>query len=123
MLECFIFSAFDIRIVDGGQTWGRVEIQHLGVWGHVCANEWSSVEATVVCRMKGFAGGVVFGTKHTPDKVAWVSFLKCTGKETSLKDCKSSSWWQPVFWCPAVSVLCYKTEGLYACTVLTRCFC
>ncbi|VDI52977.1 deleted in malignant brain tumors 1 protein [Mytilus galloprovincialis] len=102
---------FDVRIVDGGEAWGRVEVKHLGVWGHACSYEWSNVEASVVCRSKGFIGGVVFGTKHQPDKVAWVSGLKCTGKETSLYHCKSSSWFHPVFWCPAVSVLCYKKEA------------
>ncbi len=47
----------EIRL-EGGTTLynGRVEVCRNQIWGGVCDNEWSSVDATVVCRHLGFSG-------------------------------------------------------------------
>ena len=46
----------DIRIVDGdSQSYGRVEVCILGVWGTVCNDMfWDNVDAGVVCKELGF---------------------------------------------------------------------
>lgn len=108
----FLLLAFDIRKVDGGDVWGRIEIRHLGVWGSICAFNWSDTNANVICQELGYAGGVAFRTYHSPDKLAWVTNVQCDGSEKSLKSCHSNYWWQPIYKCEAASVLCYKKSGM-----------
>ena len=98
---------------DGGKVWGRVEVKHLNVWGHICDHTWTDKSANVACKHMGFKGGVAFGTKYTPKKVAWVSYIICNGSEDRLDQCNfgTSARWQPDFHCPAASVLCYNTSG------------
>ena len=43
----------------GNQT-GRVSILQYGIWGRVCPNSWDDDDANVVCRMKGYLGGVAY---------------------------------------------------------------
>ena len=43
----------------GNQT-GRVTVQQYGIWGRVCPNAWDDNDATVVCKMLGYLGGVAY---------------------------------------------------------------
>ena len=45
----------DIRLADGDTKFeGRVELCINGVWGTICDNFWSDLDAAVVCRQLGF---------------------------------------------------------------------
>ncbi|KAJ8303863.1 hypothetical protein KUTeg_017446 [Tegillarca granosa] len=50
-----------VRLMGGdGVTTGRVEISRNGtVWGTVCDDLWTEMEAQVVCRMLNFTWGTV----------------------------------------------------------------
>ncbi|XP_062609505.1 uncharacterized protein LOC134271297 [Saccostrea cucullata] len=81
-----------IRLVGGARNdEGRVEVNIGAGWGTVCDDEWDSNEATVVCRMLGFTGGI-------PRAVAQGFFgqgtgsilmddVNCTGTENTLASC------------------------------------
>ena len=46
----------DLRLVGGSYAnQGRVEVCNNGVWGTVCHDFWSSVDASVACRQLGFS--------------------------------------------------------------------
>ena len=49
----------DLRLVGGQNEFeGRVEICLNSVWGTVCDDFWSSVDARVVCRQLGYGTGL-----------------------------------------------------------------
>jgi len=70
---------------------GRVEVCVNGVWGSVCHDSWSTMDATVACRQLGYStyevvaySNAQFGEAQLPillDDVA------CTGSETRVVDC------------------------------------
>ncbi|KAH3872668.1 hypothetical protein DPMN_035888 [Dreissena polymorpha] len=52
---CIKVSATNIRLVGGKTPYsGRVEVEHNGVWGTVCDDDFTVNSAKVVCRMLGF---------------------------------------------------------------------
>ena len=56
----FVLGAgFKIRLGSGSESEGRVEIQVDGIWGTVCDDDFSAVDAGVVCRSLGYTTGVV----------------------------------------------------------------
>jgi len=81
-----------IRVVDGrDETNGRVEIFHNHQWGTICGNDFSYLEAAVVCRQLGFSGGfsvreAPFG--ENPYLPIHTASVTCTGIENRLDECQ-----------------------------------
>ncbi|XP_071264600.1 neurotrypsin isoform X2 [Salvelinus alpinus] len=80
-----------VRLVGGESVKeGRVEVYLQGVWGTVCDDGWTDVNAEVVCRQLGYSGVAkarvmaYFGEGEGP---IHVDNVKCSGEERSLVDC------------------------------------
>lgn len=76
---------------------GVVLVRHEGQWGHVCNQDWTLAEASVVCRQLG-CGPAVGAPKYVPLPGEMVQprlhNVSCTGEETSLWECSLGAWTQ-----------------------------
>ncbi|XP_016344519.1 scavenger receptor cysteine-rich type 1 protein M130-like [Sinocyclocheilus anshuiensis] len=89
-------DSVNVRLVDGhSRCAGTVEVHHRGQWGTVCDEEWDLADAAVVCRELDCGepvdalGDAHFGPGSGP---IWMTFVLCTGSESTLKNCGSFGW-------------------------------
>lgn len=92
-----------MRLRDGDETHGRVEIYHDGIWGTVCDDNWDIKDATVVCRMLGykyawqaFSFGVFMKQQNANEFYGtgpiWLDNVNCLGVESTLIECGHNGW-------------------------------
>ena len=89
----FIYAL--VRLVNGGTSYGRVEVYYSERWGTVCDDSWDIKDANVVCRELGFsrASGAPGTAKYGQGSGAiWMDDVKCKGGEASLLQCPHSGW-------------------------------
>ncbi len=100
LLVCYLsialIDSLDVRLVNGtSRCAGRVEVYKDGQWGTVCDDGWDLADAGVVCRELDCGepvdalGDAHFGQGSGP---IWMSYVLCTGSESTLKNCGSSGW-------------------------------
>uniref|UniRef100_A0A8C1CS05 Si:ch211-161n3.5 n=1 Tax=Cyprinus carpio carpio TaxID=630221 RepID=A0A8C1CS05_CYPCA len=98
---CFILflqytDRVNVRLVNGSSRCaGRVEVLDRGQWGTVCGDFWDSADAAVVCRELDCGEPVdALGDAHfgPGSGTIWMSYVFCTGSESTLKNCGSSGW-------------------------------
>jgi len=84
-----------IRLADGGNNYGRVEVYHNGQWGTVCDDGWDLNDAHVVCRLLGFSSAssapiaAKYGQGSGP---IWLDDVGCKGDEALLAQCAHAGW-------------------------------
>jgi hypothetical protein len=79
----------ELRGSDGYSRGNVFAVNSLGYLGPICDDNWSQVEAIVVCRQLGFNTGV--GTRNSyygnvPDKFA-MGEINCHGDEHTIQHC------------------------------------
>ncbi|KAL3865898.1 hypothetical protein ACJMK2_043246 [Sinanodonta woodiana] len=80
----------DLRLTNGTDTVGRVEVFLGGQWGSICANSFTQNEAEVICRQLGYHGGdlVQPGYYGNGNGSFLLTSLRCPFRnETSIRDC------------------------------------
>ncbi|XP_052410190.1 scavenger receptor cysteine-rich type 1 protein M130-like [Carassius gibelio] len=86
----------NVRLVGGhSHCAGTVEVLHRGQWGTVCDDFWDLKDAAVVCRELdcGEPVDALYNAHFGPGSgPVWMSYVMCTGSESTLKNCGSLGW-------------------------------
>uniref|UniRef100_A0A3B1KFM4 SRCR domain-containing protein n=1 Tax=Astyanax mexicanus TaxID=7994 RepID=A0A3B1KFM4_ASTMX len=90
----FSFSlSGSVRLVDGGSRCaGRIEVFHRGQWGTVCIIGGNLIAAAVVCRELDCGEALTTGATLPGSGTIWMSHVKCSGSESTVKNCESLGW-------------------------------
>uniref|UniRef100_A0A8C4K877 SRCR domain-containing protein n=1 Tax=Dromaius novaehollandiae TaxID=8790 RepID=A0A8C4K877_DRONO len=84
-----------LRLVNGNDCAGRLEVFYNGTWGSICSNRMSQLTAITVCRHLNCGdGGEIardfqYGRGSGP---TWLDHIECTEQHSSLWQCQSDPW-------------------------------
>ena len=86
-----------VRLSDGTNTSGRVELFFNGRWGTVCNKKFNEVSGQVVCRQLNFGSiSRIANPGEFPagqsDQPVWLDEVRCTGNEEWLSACPNSGY-------------------------------
>ncbi|NWV93283.1 C163A protein, partial [Machaerirhynchus nigripectus] len=84
-----------LRLVNGNDCAGRVEVFYNGTWGSVCSNRMSQLTAVTVCKHLGCGegGGIETDFKYGRGSgPTWLDHIECTEQHSSLWECQSDPW-------------------------------
>lgn len=93
-VQCSYGSSL-VRLVNGGASHGRVEVNYNETWGTICDDYWHISDPIVVCRQLGFSGALsapccaAYGDGSDP---MWLDDVQCEGEEASLLNCPHTEW-------------------------------
>ena len=85
--------ALPIRLADGSSPYsGRVEIYRNGVWGTVCDDNWTIINAQVVCKQLGYGSSSASVDFNVPAGIGPILMddVNCTNNHTNLLACSHS---------------------------------
>ncbi|NXX50251.1 WC11 protein, partial [Tricholaema leucomelas] len=84
-----------LRLVNGSDCAGRLEVFYNGTWGSVCSNRMSQLAAGIACKHLGCgdsgetASDFRYGRGSGP---TWLDHIECTKEHSSLWQCQSDPW-------------------------------
>ena len=113
-------SPLQLRLIEGSDKQGRLEILYYGVWGFICFDSFSFNSANVACRRLGFPGAVEvqqINTRSTtsPTSPMWLTYVHCFGNETAIEQCPHSGFGNPAFGCDYYRDVGVQCIGMYVC--------
>ncbi|KAJ8027024.1 Neurotrypsin [Holothuria leucospilota] len=80
-------DAFDVRLVNGDEMHGLVEVYMDRQWGPVCADRWDIIDADIVCRQLGYLHAENTTSETSTTNGTLIGSVKCKGKENILSEC------------------------------------
>lgn len=75
-----------------GESNGRVEIFHNGVWGTVCGSSFDMTTAVIVCRQMGYQNARVVRDFGPGKSTIFLHGLSCRSNDSTIFDCPSDGW-------------------------------
>ncbi|NXL23394.1 C163A protein, partial [Setophaga kirtlandii] len=84
-----------LRLVNGNNCAGRVEVFYNGTWGGVCSNRMSLLTAATMCKHLGCGDGGRIATDFKYGRGSgpmWLDHIECTEEHSSLWQCQSDPW-------------------------------
>ena len=81
----------NIRLVDAMLTQGRVQVKVHDYWRDVCDDNWNNVNAQVVCRQLGLAGGLASFHWNGSGQFG-MDNVACIGDEVDIGQCPFRGW-------------------------------
>ena len=85
-------AIYPVRLTNGTESSGRVELSFNGRWGTVCDDNFDKLDGQVVCRQlnQGSISRIANPTEFpvgTSDQPIWLDEVQCTGNERWLSAC------------------------------------
>ncbi|NWQ98377.1 C163A protein, partial [Burhinus bistriatus] len=84
-----------LRLVNGNDCAGRLEVFYNGTWGSICSNRMSQLTAITVCKHLNCGDGGEIATDFKYGRGAgptWLDHIECTEQHSSLWQCQSDPW-------------------------------
>ncbi|NXY87585.1 C163A protein, partial [Alcedo cyanopectus] len=84
-----------LRLVDGNDCSGRLEVFYNGTWGSICSNRMSQLTAVTVCRHLncGDTGEIARDFQYSRGAgPTWLDHIECTERHSLLWQCQSDPW-------------------------------
>ncbi|NXU49065.1 C163A protein, partial [Turnix velox] len=85
----------NLRLVNGSDCAGRLEVFYNGTWGSICSNRMSQLTAITVCKHLncGDGGEIAADFKYgTGSGPTWLDHIECSEQHNSLWQCQSDPW-------------------------------
>ncbi|NWU75976.1 WC11 protein, partial [Onychorhynchus coronatus] len=85
----------DLRLVNGNDCAGRLEVFYNGTWGSICSNRMTQLTAITVCKHLdcGDGGEIAEDFKYGRGSgPTWLDHIECTEQHSSLWQCQSDPW-------------------------------
>ncbi|NXQ88385.1 C163A protein, partial [Nyctibius grandis] len=84
-----------LKLVNGNDCAGRLEVFYNGTWGSICSNRMSQLTAITVCKHLncGDSGEIARDFKYGRGSgPTWLDHIECTEQHSSLWQCQSDPW-------------------------------
>ncbi|NXK39995.1 C163A protein, partial [Piprites chloris] len=84
-----------LRLVNGNDCAGRLEVFYNGTWGSICSNRMAQLTAVTVCKHLdcGDGGEIAEDFKYGRGSgPTWLDHIECTEQHSSLWQCQSDPW-------------------------------
>ncbi|KAF1598968.1 UNVERIFIED_CONTAM: hypothetical protein FQV15_0002934, partial [Eudyptes pachyrhynchus] len=84
-----------LRLVNGNDCAGRLEVFYNGTWGSICSNRMSQLTAITVCKHLNCGDGGEIATDFKYGRGSgpmWLDHIECAEQHSSLWQCQSDPW-------------------------------